>query len=88
MSKCFICGVTITEENTGYFRAGGGLASICKACNKIYALAATIRKLTREQQLSKVGDLDGRSRLYRLIHDNPELSKLEQVKMYLGGGGS
>ena len=84
MAKCFVCEVDITEENTGYFRPGGGLSSICKGCNKVYSLAATIRKLPREQQFSKIGDLNTRAELYQIIHDNPELSKLEQVKLFLG----
>ena len=83
MAKCFICEVDVTDENTGYFRGGGGLASICKTCNRIYALAATIRKLPKDQQFSKIGDLNDRAELYKIIHDNPELSKLEQVKLFL-----
>lgn len=84
MAKCFVCEVTITEENTGYFRPGGAFASVCKRCNTVYALAATIRKLPRDQQFSKIGDLNTRAELYKVIHDNPDLSKLEQVKLFLG----
>ena len=83
MAKCFVCEVGITEENTGYLRPGGALASICKRCNRVYALAATIRKLPKDQQFSKVSDLNDRAELYKIIHDNPELSKLEQVKLFL-----
>ncbi len=84
MARCFVCEVEITEGNTGYFRPGRKLSSICKECNRVYALAATIRKLSRDQQFSKIGDLNTRAELYKIIHDNPELSKLEQVKLFFG----